>query len=62
MFKKRLGFIYKRPIALSTQADEEAKRIFNDWYEALRRPLDDDEKIRFLDAVHPEYKNRPAHG
>ena len=31
---KRLGFVYKKPVALKTQADEEAQQAFIDMYEA----------------------------
>ena len=34
---KRPDFVYKKPIALSTQADEDAQQNFIDWYEALRK-------------------------
>ena len=59
---KLMGFLYKKPISRSTRADEDAQRKYIDWYETLRRELDDNETILFADAVHPEYKSRPAHG
>ena len=59
---KRLGFVYKKPIALATQADEEAQQAFKDWYNALLNSLLPGEKVLFSDAVHPEYQSRPAHG
>ena len=59
---KRLGFVYKTPVALSTQADEEAQQAFKDWYEGLLNSLLPNEKILFLAAVHPEYQSRSAHG
>ena len=59
---KRLGFVYKKPIPLSTQADEEAQQAFIDLYEGLSNSLLPNEKVLFVDAVHPEYQSRPAHG
>ena len=60
---KRLGFVYKKPIALATQADEEAQQAFKDWYKATDgNSLLPNEKVLFSDAVHPEYQSRPAHG
>ena len=59
---KRLGFVYKKPIALSTQADEEAQQAHIDFYEGLSNSLLPNEIILFVDAVHPEYQSRPAHG
>ena len=52
-FMKLLGFVYKNPIALSMQADEDAQRKFIDWYEALRGSLGNNETILFADAVPP---------
>ena len=51
---KRLSFVYKKPVTLSTQADEDAQRKYIDWYKALRGSLGDNETILFADAVHPE--------
>ena len=51
---RRLGFEYKKPIALCTQADPEKQPAFIDWYEALMNALPPDEKVLFSDAVHPE--------
>ena len=57
-----LGLVYKKLIALSTRADEDAQRKYIEWYKALRRSLGDNETILFADAVHHEYQSRPAHG
>ena len=59
---KQLCFVHKRPIAHSTQADEEAQQAFIDLYEGLSNLLLPNEKVLFVDAVHPEYQSRPAHG
>ena len=59
---KRLGFVYKKPVALKTQADEEAQQAYIDMYEGLMNSLLPNENVLFLDAVHPEYQSRPAHG
>ena len=59
---KRLGFVYKKPIALATQVDEVAQQAFIDLYDALMNSLLSCEKFLFSGTVHPEYQNRPAHG
>ena len=59
---KRLGFVYKRPVPHSTQADEEAQQAIIDLYEGLLNSLLPNEIVLFSDAVHPEYQSRPAHG
>ena len=58
----RLGFEYKRPKSLPAQADEAKQAAFIEAYEKLLRGLADDEAVYFVDAVHPEYQSRPAHG
>ena len=50
---KRMDFVYKKSIALSTQADEDAQRKFIDWYEALRGSLGNNETILIADALPP---------
>ncbi len=59
---RRLGFEYKKPLALCAQADPEQQQAFVDWYDALMTVLSPDETVVFCDAVHPEYQSRPAHG
>ena len=58
----RLGFEYKRPKSLPAQADEAKQAAFIKGYEKLLGSLADDEAVYFVDAVHPEYQSRPAHG
>ena len=58
----RLGFEYKRPQSLPAQADEAKQAAFIEAYEKLLRGLADDEAVYFVDAAHPEYQSRPAHG
>ena len=57
---KRPGFAYKKPIELATQADEAKQRDFIERYERKKNSLLPSEM--FLDAVHPEYQSRTAHG
>ena len=59
---KRPGFMHKNPIALAMQADEAEQRKFIERYERLLRSLLPSEIVMHLDAVHPEYQSRLAHG
>ena len=59
---KHLGFMHKKPIALATRADEAEQRKFIERYERLLRSLLPGEIVMHLDAVHPEYQSRLAHG
>ena len=53
---KRLGFVYKKPIALATQADEEAQQAFKDWYKGLMNSLLPNEKVLFWTPCIPSIK------
>ena len=59
---KHMDFIHKKPIALATQADEAEQRKFIERYERTLRSLLPSEIVMHLDAVHPEYQSRLAHG
>ena len=59
---KRIDFMHKNPIALATQADEAEQRKYIERYEKLLRSLLPSEIVMHLDAVHPEYQSRLAHG
>ncbi len=58
----RLDFVYRKPKKLPKVADEERQAKFIADYEKLVNGLKDDEVIYFVDAVHPEYQNKPSFG
>ena len=58
----RLGFNYKKPEQLPTQADEAKQQDFIENYEKLLNNLEANEVVYFGDAVHPDHQVRPAHG
>ena len=58
----RLGFDYRKPKALPAIADEAAQAAHINAYEALLNRLEARQAVYFIDAVHPEYQSRPAHG
>ncbi|WP_136661735.1 winged helix-turn-helix domain-containing protein [Nitratireductor sp. XY-223] len=43
---RRLGFEYKKPLALCAQADPEQQQAFVDWYDALMTVRHDGAKRR----------------
>ena len=59
---KRLDLMHKKPIELAKPADEAEQRKFIERYERLLRSLLPSEIVMHLDAVHPEYQSRLAHG
>lgn len=56
-----LGFRYAMPRPLLRQGDAEGCQVFIRKYERLMRDMYPDATLIFADAVHPEYRNRPAH-
>ncbi len=58
----RLGFGYVKPKPLPRQADRAGREAFIRQYERTVRDAPPDGTIVFADAVHPEWRSRPAHG
>lgn len=58
----RLGFVYKKlKQSPGKIPDEEKQKEFVDEYEELKASLKPNEKIYFLDAVHPVHNTRPCY-
>lgn len=58
---KRIGFSYKKTKRRPSKADRKEQEDFDNKYKELRESLKDDEKIYYLDAVHPQYNSMPAY-
>jgi transposase len=54
----RLGFSYHKPVGVPAKADGEAQKAWIAWYENLKKSLQDNAKILFLDGVHPTHAVR----
>jgi transposase len=60
---KRLGFVHKKPKCVPAKADETAQRRFvAETLLPLMQAANDDAPLYFVDATHPAYTGRPAHG
>jgi transposase len=60
---KRLGFVHKKPKCIPAKADEAAQRRFvTETLLPLMRASSEDCPLYFVDAAHPAYTGRPAHG
>jgi len=59
---KQHGFTYHKPVGVPAKADGEAQKAWITWYEKLKNSLRDNEKILFLDGVHPTHAVRFACG
>ena len=59
---KRHGFTYHKPVGVPARADGEAQKAWIAWYEKFKKSLRDNEKILFMDGVHPTHAVRFASG
>lgn len=59
---KRNGFVYKAPVKIPGKVDLQKQEAFREEYEQLKEGLGEEEKILFMDAVHPEYQSQAVYG
>jgi len=50
----RLGFVYKKTRLVPSRADKEKQEAFVKKYEEIKATKEKDDKIYFIDAVHPK--------
>ena len=55
----RLGFVYKKTKGVPAKADRDKQQAYVKEYEKLKKGLKNDEKIYFLDAMHPIHNSTP---
>lgn len=58
----RLNFVYKKPKLHPGKADPEKQAEFIKDLEGLEAELDDNDKILYMDGVHPQHNSKPAYG
>jgi len=61
-FLHQMGFRYKKPIHIPGKADIEAQRAFIRKYRRIKRTKGEDDRIYFVDGVHPMHNSQPAYG
>ena len=59
---KRLGFVYKKPIKIPAIVNEEIQFAFIEYYEKIKSSMNANDKIYFLDGVHPQFNSVAAFG
>lgn len=59
---KTQGFVYKEPIKVPGKLDPEKQEEFIKVYEALKKSLQGNEELYFMDAVHPEFQSKGVCG
>lgn len=58
----RLGFVYKKPKLMPGKAEREKQRTFIEKYKELKKKLGSEDKLLFMDGVHPQHNSKPAYG
>jgi len=58
----RLGFSYKKTKIVPSKADREKQEEFVKKYEELKNNLKPNEKVYFMDGVHPTHNVMPSYG
>ena len=58
----QLGFTYKKPKHIPGKADIEAQEAFIKKYRKLRKNKAPEDRIYFMDGVHPMHNSQPAYG
>jgi transposase len=57
-----LNFAYKKPKHIPGKANSKAQQEFIDRYEHLKNTMSGEDKIYFVDGVHPLHNSQPAYG
>jgi transposase len=57
-----LGFRYKKPKHIPGKADLEAQLEFIKAYDKLKKKKKEEDRIYFMDGVHPLHNSQPAYG
>lgn len=58
----RLGFKYKKPKLIPGKLDPLAQEQFCQELEGLKNKLGKEDKILYMDGVHPQHNSKPAYG
>ena len=59
---KRLNYVYKKPKVIPGKANTEMQKDFLTRYETLKNSLEPNDKILFMDGVHPQHNTIAAYG
>ena len=59
---RRLGLVFKQPSIVPGKADPELQADFIEYYNRLRGSMSKNDKLYFLDGVHPQHNSQAGHG
>lgn len=57
-----LGFAYKKPKHVPGKANRQAQEAFIEKYNDLKKGKAPEDRIYFMDGVHPMHNSQPAYG
>ena len=58
----KMGFTYKKPKHVPGKANKEAQEEFIEKYKRLKKDKAPEDRIYFMDGVHPMHNSQPAYG
>jgi len=58
----RLGFVYKKPKLVPGKADPKDQEEFLKELKELKGSLDEEDRVVYMDGVHPQHNSKPAYG
>lgn len=59
---RRLGFVYKAQKKVPAKVDPERQEAFVEYYNKIRASMTVDDKMYFIDGVHPQHNSQPECG
>ena len=59
---RRLGFSYKKPNLVPGKANEEDQRSFLKELDSLKSEKNPEDKVLYVDGVHPQHNSLPSYG
>ena len=59
---KRINFVYKKPVLIPGKANPALQLEFIEYYETIKASMGANDKLYFVDGVHPQFNSMPAYG
>lgn len=59
---KRIGFVYKKPVLIPGKLDPSVQLDFIEYLEKIKASMKSNDKLYFLDGVHPQHNSTPGFG
>ncbi len=59
---RRIGFVFKKSTLIPGKANAEIQLAFVEYYKQLRKSMLENDKLYFVDGVHPQHNSQAGHG